>query len=202
MSRGPLGATAAVRPGVAAGGHRAPGERDGAGSRRHRGSGRGGSVRRPPSWPRRGWYRSHERRSRRVGRTARATRGRECRCTRRSCDSRHGGDCGGDEYDRPNSPRPPDPSRQEHGPFSRSTRAGAGQTYAGDASKVMGTGGVRDPSAHPPCVWSDQAGHPAEMRRVEHGRYHALYLRRGVRFRATASLMSALNARSLIFSPS
>lgn len=116
-------------------------------------------MRRPPSWPRRGWYRSHERRSRRVGRTARATRGRECRCTRRSCDSRHGGDCGGDEYDRPNSPRPPDPSRQEHGPFSRSTRAGAGQTYAGDASKVMGTGGVRDPSA-PPSLRMERSGGP------------------------------------------
>ena len=67
-------------------------------------------------------------------------------------------------------------------------------------SWVRGSEGSRRPTL-PACGAIRCATRP-RMRHVKHGRYHAPYLRRGVRFRATASLMSALNARSLIFSPS
>ena len=67
-------------------------------------------------------------------------------------------------------------------------------------SRVRGSEGSKRPTL-PACGAIRCATRP-RMRHVKHGRYHAPYLRRGVRFRATASLMSALNARSLIFSPS
>src|ERR1700730_16955594 len=51
------------------------GGRGGRGGRGHCGGGQREWVRQPPWWPRRSWCRSHERRSRRVGRSARATRG-------------------------------------------------------------------------------------------------------------------------------
>ena len=66
-------------------------------------------------------------------------------------------------------------------------------------SSVRGSEGSKPPL---PAYGAVRRATRPTMRRVKHGRYHALYLWRGVRFSATASLMSALNARSLIFSPS